>query len=418
MSTKSIRIILLLMLVTILGLFITQGYWFKRAFSLEEKQFDEKVNIALRNVADRLLLGDANKTSRIRPITKTASNEFFVETLCYFPLRKLDSNLVIEFSKRNINASFDYQILKAKDNTIILGNTITRLVYRDSTACVARIDDKENLNFKIIFNNKPTYLLGSMKIWLFSSVSVILLLGVFTFIIISILKGRKLANLKKDFVNNMTHEFKTPIANISVASDAIRNKRSEMDEGKLNRYAEIISKENNRLNELVNMTLNFSSIEKNEETFRFEKIDLHQLIKDSVLTFGPLIKERNGLLTLDLKSDKEIIGDKIHLTNMVNNLIDNAIKYSDEKPEINIETENEKNQLALTISDKGNGIAKENQEHIFEKFYREETGNIHNTKGYGLGLSYVKLIIEKHKGTISFESKIGVGTTFTIYLPK
>ena len=235
---------------------------------------------------------------------------------------------------------------------------------------------------------------------------------------VSIVKGKQLEDLKKDFVNNMTHELKTPIANISVASDAIRNNRIQMDEGKLKKYANIIYNENVRLHNLVDKVLQISAIEKQDESLTFEIIDLHSIISTVLLRFEPLIQQRNGTILADLKAEKfSLQGDKLHLTNVVYNLIENAIKYSKDHPEITIATSSTDNGINITVSDKGIGISKANQNRVFEQFFRAETGNVHNTKGFGLGLSYVKLIVEKHHGLLTFTSKENVGSTFKVFLP-
>lgn len=417
MSSKTIRTILFLMLLTIFGLFITQVYWFKKSFSLEGRQFDEKINIALRNVANTLLILDNNNLSKIPPISKTASNEYYIKTNSYYNLATLDSCIRKEFLLRNINVNFDYSIIKAQNQELILGNTITNLFDDPSIACIGRMDDKENLDFKIRINNKTSHLLNSMGIWLYSSISLLILLAVFTFIILSIIKEKKLAMLKKDFVNNMTHELKTPITNISVASDAIRN-RNDMDNQKLKKYADIIYNENTRLHNLVDTVLQISTIEKKEESLSFKIIDLHTIINNVITSFQPLIQEKEGSLKSKLNANQYLINaDETHLTNVIYNLIENAIKYSKNYPEIILTTKNEKDGIFIEIKDKGIGMSKETQQRIFEKFFRAESGNIHNTKGYGLGLNYVKIIIEKHLGNITFKSTRNVGSCFRIYLP-
>jgi len=411
------------MLITISGLFITQAYWFKKSFLLHERQFDEKINIALRDVAHQLLILDKDSSSRIAPITKIASNEFYINTDCYFKLIDLDRLIKQEFFKRNININFDYTILKSDNFDILLGNTISGIFttsQQNTTeiACKTRSDNKERLDFKIRINNKTTHLINSMGIWMYSSISLLFILGVFTFIMISIIKGKKLSELKKDFVNNMTHELMTPITNISVASDAIRNKNTQMNEEKLNKYAEIIYSENVRLHNLVDKVLQVSAIEKNDESLTFEEIDIHKIIEKVIVSFEPLLQQRKGSVQSFLTTTNNLLyADRIHLANVIYNLIENAIKYSNKNPEITIKTTDAKNGVNITISDNGIGIKKEDQQHVFDKFFRAETGNLHNTKGYGIGLSYVKLITEKHHGKLTFKSKLKKGSTFNIYLP-
>lgn len=423
MSPKTIRFILILMLITISGLFITQVYWFKKSFTLHQRQFDEKINIALRNVAHQLLVSNKDTSSRIPPISKISSNEFYVNTNSHFKLKNLDSIIKQEFFKRNININYDYTILKSDDFDIILGNTVSNSdsINQPTTteiACKTRIDSTEHLDFKIRINNKTTHLINSMGIWMYSSLSLLFILAVFTFIMISIIKGKRLSELKKDFVNNMTHELKTPITNISVASDAIRNKSIQMDKVKLKKYADIIYNENVRLHNLVDKVLQVSAIEKDDESLTYEEIDIHKIIKNVLVSFEPLLQQKEGHINSKLKADSFILyADKTHLSNVIYNLVENAIKYSDTNPEITINTNNTSNGINITVSDKGIGIKKEDQQHIFEKFFRAETGNLHNTKGHGIGLSYVKLIVEKHHGKLTFKSKLKKGSTFNIYLP-
>lgn len=418
MSPKTIRTTLILMLLTIGGLFITQVYWFKKSFTLEERQFDEKLNISLRNIAHQLLVLDKDTSSRIPPISKLASNEFYVKTNCHYSLSVLDSCIKNEFRSRKIAIDYDYLILKAESDEVLLGNSVWNVSQPSEVACKGRLDSRENIDFKIRINNKTTYLINSMGIWMYSSISLLVLLAVFTFIIISIVKGKRLSDLKKDFVNNMTHELKTPIANISVASEAIRNKNIQMDESKLKKYADIIYNENVRLHNLVDRVLQISAIEKQDKSLSFEEVDIHKIITTVLVSFEPLLQQRNGTLYSILNANQfTLLADKTHLSNVIYNLIENAIKYSNNSPEITISTSNNKNGINIEISDKGIGIAKENQQRIFEQFFRGETGNIHNTKGHGIGLSYVKLIIEKHNGLLAFNSKKNKGTTFNIFLP-
>ncbi|MDX2360877.1 MAG: HAMP domain-containing sensor histidine kinase [Crocinitomicaceae bacterium] len=417
MSSKKIRVILALMVLTISALFITQAYWFKKSFDLEERQLDEKLNVALRNVADKLMKLSDDYSSRIPPISKLSSNEFYIETECYFSLEALDTSIRIEFAARSINVDFDYVIVEAETNEIVLGNNLSELI--DDAACLSREEFEKKLNFKIRLNNKTTYLLNSMGIWIFSSFTLLVILSIFIFIMISLLRSRKLSRLKRDFVNNMTHELKTPIANISVASEALRDERMQMDANKRMKYADIIYNENVRLHNLVDRVLQISAMEKKEESISKEPCNVHELIAEISLNFEPLIQQKNGDLQLSLEAEHFILqADKLHLSNVIYNLIENAIKYSKESPEINVQTNNNNEGILIHITDKGVGISKENQQRIFEKFFRAETGDIHNTKGYGLGLSYVKLIIEKHGGTITFKSIENKGSTFTLFLPR
>lgn len=418
MSAKTIRIIVALMLLLVIALFATQVYWFTQAFNLNERQLDEKINVALRQVANNLLLQNNDSTVRIPPVVKTASNEYFVRTRTYFDMLTLDQTIRKEFEKRTITVDFDYLIVEDERNLPLLGNSVFGLNDSSLIACKTRDDIKLKLNFKVRINNATIHVVQRMAIWLYSSISLLLLVAVFIFILVAIMRGKKLADFKKDFVNNMTHELKTPIANISVASDAIRNNSSKMDEEKLHKYADIIYQENVRLHHLVDRVLQISAIEKNEESFTFETVNLHTCITQVTHSFDPVIQQKHGKITLQLNASKHHLkADKTHLTNVISNLVENAIKYAPNAPKIDISTQSSAKGITIKITDNGIGISAKNQSRIFDQFYRAEAGNIHTTKGYGLGLSYVKLIIENHGGTISFTSKPNKGTTFSVFLP-
>ena len=421
MSSSRIRLIIGLMLLTIGSLFMTQVYWFKKSFDLEESQLDEKINISLRQVAHQLLKGSGDYISRIPPIEKLSSNEFYIPTHCYFSIKQLDSLLAHEFEKRKLNLEYDYGMVAPETKEILLGNSVFNSVLSSDSilfenACLDRKDQKKAFDFKIRVNNKTTFLLGSMGIWMYSSVSLLVVLLVFTLVVLFIFSGKKLNALKHDFINNMTHELKTPIANIAVASDAIRNR--EMDDEKKAKYADIIHKENNRLHSLVDRVLQISTIEKGSDSFSMELVDVNHTIATVTNSFEALIQEKNGRLTTQLISENaSVFAYKIHLSNVVYNLIENAIKYSKNEPEISIVTAIENGMFKLEISDKGIGMSSDSQQKVFEKFYRVEGGNLHTTRGYGLGLSYVKMVVEYHKGLIKLNSALGKGSTFKILLP-
>jgi two-component system phosphate regulon sensor histidine kinase PhoR len=416
MSSKNIRLILILMLLTIGILFITQAYWFKKSFALEERQLDEKMNIALRNVADRLLKLHGDSTSQITPIEKLSSNEYLVHVNSYFTLSNLDSTLRAELQKRQLNMAYDYAIVEEGQSLVLLGNTITGVGDTTSIACKSREEVQSNRDFKLTLSNKSTYLLGAMGIWMYSSLTLMVILAVFTFIMVSIVKGKKLALLKKDFVNNMTHELKTPIANISVASDAIRH--TNMDPERLKKYADIIYTENDRLHHLVDRVLQISAMEKENDTLTLEEVNLHEIVQQVAESFEPVMQQRGGSITQALHAGRfKLLADKVHLSNVIYNLIENAVKYSGDKPEITLRTSTTAEGISLEVEDKGIGMSKDSQERIFEKFFRAESGNLHNTKGYGLGLSYVKMIVERLGGLITFNSTEGLGSTFRIFLP-
>ncbi len=253
-----------------------------------------------------------------------------------------------------------------------------------------------------------------------SIVITIIIIITFAFILILILKQRKLSELKNDFINNMTHELKTPISTISLASQMLNDNSIAIDKNKLNSVTKIINDESKRLEFQIEKVLQTSLFEKGNIYFNIQEVEIHEIIKIAVLNTNIKAKNKGGKISMDLRAKDDIVsGDKLHLTNIFFNLLDNAVKYSKEKtaPDIKVFTENSEDKIKIVISDNGLGISKEGQKKIFNKFYRVPTGNVHDVKGFGLGLSYVKRIVDEHKGTISVKSELHKGTDFIILFP-
>ncbi len=242
----------------------------------------------------------------------------------------------------------------------------------------------------------------------------------FASILYLILKQRKLSELKNYFINNMTHELKTPISTISLASQMLNDNSIHIDKNKVNTITKIISDESKRLEFQIEKVLQISLFEKGNIHFNVQDVNIHEIIRTAVLNTEIKAKNKGGNINMNLNAKKHITeGDKLHLTNIFFNLVDNAVKYSDEKrkPEIEVKTLNEEDQIKIIISDNGIGISKDGQKKIFNKFYRVPTGNVHDVKGFGLGLSYVKRIVDEHKGHITVKSELHKGTDFIIYFP-
>jgi two-component system phosphate regulon sensor histidine kinase PhoR len=272
----------------------------------------------------------------------------------------------------------------------------------------------------LIFPARQKYLLQS--IWLplsFSALFIILIAGSFGLALYIIFKQKQLSNMKMDFINNMTHELKTPISTISLASEMLRDDSIAANSNSRLKYAGVIYDENKRLAIQVDKVLQMARLEKGEIKYNMNPIDLHELIEVALSQFYIQIEDIGGQLHLNLDAENSIIlADELHLTNVVNNLLDNALKYNDKQiPVISVNTKNSNGMLILSVKDNGVGIRKEDIKKIFEQFYRVNKGDVHDTKGFGIGLSYVKSIIDAHKGTIEVQSKLGEGTVFIIQLP-
>ncbi len=271
----------------------------------------------------------------------------------------------------------------------------------------------------VFFNDVRPYFMRSL--WWMILLSILMSLiftGTFGAAIYVILKQKKLSEIKTDFINNMTHEFKTPIATISLAVDSINNPKVLEDKSRIHYYTDIIGRENHRMNSQVEHILQMALLDKENFELNEQLLNVNELIEQVAQHFQFQIESRGGTLDLLLRaSSPYILADEIHLTNVFHNLVDNAAKYSSGSPHITITTEHANEELLITVEDHGIGMSSDTQRKIFEKFYREQSGNIHNVKGFGLGLAYVKTIVLKHGGSISVKSDLGKGSRFTLRLP-
>jgi two-component system phosphate regulon sensor histidine kinase PhoR len=246
----------------------------------------------------------------------------------------------------------------------------------------------------------------------------LIIIATFGMSLFFIIRQKKISEMKSDFINNMTHEFKTPIATISLAADTITNPKVINDESSVRHFISMIKKENSRMNKKVETILQIASLDKKEIDFRFENLSLHSIIEKAVDTIEILVQQRNGKVKLNLSASEPVVyGDGEHLFNLVNNLLDNALKYSEGAPEISVETKNQEGGIVMSVEDKGIGMSKSVQSRIFERFYRQTSGNVHDVKGFGLGLNYARAIVEAHKGNITVHSEPGKGSRFDVYLP-
>ncbi len=278
---------------------------------------------------------------------------------------------------------------------------------------------QNDLELKLVFPGKEQFIRAEMGLPFISSVILILVVLIMSWrTILSLLKEKRISEHTTDFLNNMTHEFKTPLTNIALAGKMMTKDSNIGQEERVKHYSGIILEENEKLRLQVEQVLSMTALERGEIPLHKTELDFHQLIRDSIKCIGVQIENKQGSLNLELHACHALVrGDKTHLTNALCNLIDNAIKYSREKPELSVRTENEGQHLVVIVADKGIGIEKEYQKKVFDTFFRVPTGDVHDVKGFGLGLTYLKKIVELHGGTIGLRSETGKGTTFTITLP-
>ncbi len=473
-SKYYIKSIILFSTLALIGLICIQFYWMKSSVKQQKAQFHETINNSLREIIQRIekhetlkkaertgalsqVLGKSNISvdlynslsknlqfqdsiyHELKNSLKSAWNEnssvieslfnnllsidFFANIEDRIPKKDLENIITATLQKNDINADFKYALVNQNNDTIYSNtNDSLQLAHLKSSKYSVRLFENDffgpDIFLKLLILDENKYLLKSMWLMLvLSGVFLLAIIGAFYSSISIIFKQKKISIIKNDFINNMTHELKTPISTISLACQALSDEDLSNSISKREKYVATIDEENKRLGDLVENVLQSAVIDKKDLELKLELLDLDYIIKKAIKNIQLQLKNKDGVISLNLMATNTLIeADKIHITNVIFNLLDNAIKYSIGKPEISIETQDVINGVVVKIKDNGIGIAKENYVKIFEKLFRVPTGNLHNVKGFGLGLSYVKSIIEKLNGHIKVESNIGVGSTFIIQL--
>lgn len=337
---------------------------------------------------------------------------------------KLDTLLTTSLENKGIKAQYEFGVYsKARNLMVIEKNPELRqpLLQEGTYYRLFPANNYAPPDYLVLyFPNQTRYLLYQMGGMLTISAALMLFIIIaFMIVIMAIFRQKKLSEMKNDFINNMTHEFKTPISTVSLACEVLNDNTVPKTDEFIRSYIDIISEENKRLGVMAEKILQTAILEKGQLKLRKEKINLHNIIEDIAHKIAIQVQIRDGSIQTVLDADNyEIVADKVHITNVINNLLDNANKYSPRKPLITIVTRNIDEGIQINITDNGIGINKANLKKIFEKLYRVPTGDVHNVKGFGLGLSYVKFIVEKHGGSVSVESEQGKGSTFKVWLPQ
>jgi two-component system phosphate regulon sensor histidine kinase PhoR len=419
MKNRTLRWIALLSSLIIISIIGVQIFWINKEYKLSEERFNQQVIDALNSVINEIKRINKDQSVIEEPVKKVRNNYFIAlvnDTVHPF---WLENALKREFLKRNLTLDFEYMIYDCFTDSLIFGNFIQ--LSNDQQTDIKEYTDTihwiSNWHyFAIYFPKKREFLLSEMGIWMVSTMILLILLSLYSYALFIFFKEKQLSDIKNDFISNMTHELKTPISTIILSSDVLRKEIDEQNKN-LKTYAEIIYNESKRLKNLIDNVLKTSLIDKAPE-IKMEEVSIHQLIQTVYESFHPIIAQKGGTIHLLLNATEDkIIGDPIHLQNVFTNLIDNAIKYADKTPEIEIRTKNHNKNIIVEVIDNGPGIPEEYQSLIFDKFFRIPQGNVHNIKGFGLGLYYVKTILKAMGGEIKLESKLHKGSKFILTLP-
>jgi two-component system, OmpR family, phosphate regulon sensor histidine kinase PhoR len=435
---KIFPVITILISLSLLGLIFFQFLWIKSARDTKDKQVEQGI-IAAMEVAGEALSNDntsiipfGKKNDLLFPGDKLQLQYFKPSVMQRFSKEEIAQIIRKAFNQSNLkNYPFEFAVT---ENSIagrqVLSDNYYNL-YVDSTKNRNHVisllppsgSNYENLVneelLSVIVPHQKSIIWKEMFWFIVGAILFTLIITTAFFITIrTLLKQKKLSEIKSDFINNMTHEFKTPLATISLAVDALKNDKVKGNEEKTSYFTNIIKEENRRMNKQVETILQAALLDKQEVQLNLKKLPAHDLITGALNNINLQVEEKQGKLTVSFNANKDmVLADEVHFTNLINNLLDNAVKYSKENLAIKLTTENSGNQLKIKIEDNGIGMNKETVNRIFEKFYRAHTGNVHNVKGFGLGLSYVKTMVEAHHGTIKADSVLGKGSTFVIMVP-
>lgn len=422
---RTFPLIILLITLSVLGILFIQMQWIKNAIQIRKEQYAQSRQKALEEIRDKcqeLYLNKRFEATGNIPINLAAKKRVLDQdfTVQAFTPEEMHDLIAQALRTHNIRQPFEYSVTNIFGSMVLASDSFKAdyvkssydISLNNSTAL-----QQETLHVYII--EPKNYLfeqLGWMVLLSFALTTIVI--SAFTLTVRTLFNQKKLSEIKSDFINNMTHELKTPLATISLAADALGNERVISNEEQIRYYGGMIKDENRRMNKQVETILQAARIERQEISLNRTTLDAHEIIRKTADNLALQINEKHGVLTLHLRAPRHIInGDEVHISNLIFNLLDNAMKYSRDPMEIDIETANTGSMLNIRIRDNGIGMSKETQSHIFEKFYRAHTGNLHNVKGFGLGLSYVKAMVEAHGGRVRVESTLGKGSTFILLLP-
>ena len=421
MKRNTIRVIIVLATLIFVGLVSTQIVWVKKAHDLAEEQLSHEIQIALANVVEHIRTHNQDSSFIVDPVKEISPNFYRVQINEELQPFYLESLLKAEFLNSEINFDFQYSIYNCFNDSVVFSKLVTNeedLAKSDPKSAPQISWQDDGHYFSVFFPTINYEVLSQMKFWMGSSLMLLIVLVFFSYVISVILRQKRLSEIKTDFINNMTHELKTPIATIGLSSDVLLKDGIEKTPDRLKAYARIIKSENQRLQAQVERVLQIARLDKHEIELKKVQFSIHETIELAIPSIEMNFADQNIEIKHNLTaSNPSIIGDEMHITNVIFNLLDNAAKYGGSPPKIEVTTESKTKGLVVSIKDNGRGIEKEHHKQIFEKFYRIPTGDVHDVKGFGLGLHYVKTITEAHGGNVRITSKAGEGSVFQVFLP-
>jgi two-component system phosphate regulon sensor histidine kinase PhoR len=411
------------MTIALIGLMGIQIFWIQSASAIRENNFRRSVNEAMVKVVSRIEQLEKVKSAVNERDDQIAAFSRNIPYDSILSVSEVDSLIRIQLNIRGVDTRFQFCIYKPENQEFLFEQSpVFRkdLIEKGTAFVLFQNDIYTSPEYLLIFfpQEKPFLLTELWGMLLISIILIIVIVYSFTYTLAIVFRQKRFSEMKNDFINNMTHEFKTPISTISLACEALSDKDLQSSQSMVDNYISMIREENRRLATMAEKILQAAVIDKGQLKLTKEMVDLHQVIRDATRNISIQVGIKDGEIVHNFMATRaRVEGDKVHLTNLVYNLLDNANKYTPRKPLIRVHTENLSKGIVMTIEDNGVGIGKADQKKIFEKLYRIPTGNVHEVRGFGLGLSYVKAIVEEHQGKITVESELNKGTMFKVFLP-
>jgi two-component system, OmpR family, phosphate regulon sensor histidine kinase PhoR len=458
MKRNSIGFVIIMAIVSVVGILLIQVFFLKNSYDLNEKQFHQLTTSALRSVASQIneynnkVYGHPSRPLDVSEVEQISNNYYVVNVNDVIDPKLLEHFLVVEFKKRNLTLSFEFGIYDCASKRMVYGNALNGDSIRsypksqeshDTTHCsaeeimydkhckAANKDEKKKkvcllptcekftYYFGVHFPDRSQFYHSRLMTWYLLNGILFFVVVFFGYALYVIIKQKKLSEIQKNFIDNLTHEFRTPIASIDLAAKVLANPKIIEQPARLAEYVRIVSQQNQRLAAHVEKLLQMATIEKTKLQLNLERIELNAFIAESIIEFKNSQNGRVYMVQLESTVQKaEILADRLHFSNLIFNILDNAIKYCNDEPDIMIKLEEIKNQYIISFDDNGIGIPKASRKQIFNRFYRVPTGNVHDVKGFGLGLDYVQKITQRHGWRINVIENSRKGSTFILHIKK
>ena len=418
MKLQRVKIIVLIGIIAFVGIIIIQVYWLRQAFADEEKKFSQNIQVSLLDVVTEINKFYGYKTPLANPVQKLSEDYYVVNIHNDFDAGVLEYYLTNTFVKKGLNINFEYAIYDCETDAMVYGSYVN-MNKANSQNASTYFPKANNLiyYFALRFPQKNNYILGSLQRWVILSVSMVIVLCIFLYSIYVILQQKKYADLQRDFINNMTHEFKTPLSSILIASNYLAKQPPILEDKKLDKYTHIIIDQSNKLDNHIGKILNLAKADIAPITLNKTSIEINQIICSVIDSIT--LKYPEAVIKMDLGDTPYVIeGDAFHFTNIVYNFLDNSIKYCERTPRIEIKIVEETDRLIIKFIDNGIGIPKKYMKHIFRKFYRVPNNKKDEVNGFGLGLFYVQKICRLHHWKLNIDSNVNTGTVVNLIIKK